>query len=154
MAVKNITSEIAPEKTIMDIEKILSQFGAKAILKEYEGEMVTAISFYILAPNSEKIPFKLPMKLEKARAVVEKAVEEGKLPLRFNDEPYRTEKGLIVGWRIIKDWIHAQLSLAEIEYADAVEIFLPYAWNPVTEKTFYEEIEAKKFKGLALEDKE
>jgi len=154
MAVKNITSNIRPEKTIMEIESLLAKFGAKAILKEYNGEMVTAISFYIITPTGQKVPFKLPMKLEKTRAIIKKAVEERKLGYKFLDEPDRTDKALIVGWRIIKDWLHAQLSLAEIDYANPVEIFLPYAWNPLTEKTLYEEIEEKKFKNLSLEDKE
>ena len=153
MIVKNITSAIKPEKTIMEIESLLAKFGAKAILKEYAGERVTAISFYIESPEGQRIPFKLPMKIEKTRAIIEQAVEARKLTRKFLDEPHRTDKAMIVGWRIIKDWIHAQISLAEIEYADPVEIFLPYAWNPITEKTFYEELEEKKFKNLALEEK-
>jgi len=153
MAVKNITSRIDPAKTIMEIEQILAKFGAKAILKEYDGESVTSMSFYILAPNGEKIPFKLPMKLENARAVIESAVGEGKLPQRFLTEPYRTDQALRVGWRIVKDWIHSQLSLYEMNYADAVEIFLPYAYNSITEQTLYEKIVEEKFEGLALEAK-
>ena len=153
MIVKNITSVIKPEKTIMEIESLLVKFGAKAILKEYSGERVIAISFYIESPEGQRIPFKLPMKIEKTRAIIEQAVDARKLTRKFLDEPYRTDKAMIVGWRIIKDWIHAQISLAEIEYADPVEIFLPYAWNPITEKTFYEELEEKKFKNLALEEK-
>ena len=154
MVVKNITSRIKPEKTIMEIEQILARFGAKAILKEYSGERVTAISFFIIAPSGSKIPFKLPLKLEQMRAVIEKAVDERKLAHKFSNEPHRTDKALIVGWRIIKDWIHAQLSLAEVEFANPVEIFLSYAWNPVEEKTFYELIAEKKFKELSLEDKD
>ena len=154
MTVKNITSNIAPEKTITEIERILAKFGAKAILKEYEGEMVVGMSFFILAPNGEKIPFRLPMKLEKARRIIELAAEDRKLPLKYKEEPFRTNKALMVGWRIIKDWVHAMLSLHEIDYADPVEIFLPYAYNPITEKTLYDKFLENKFEGLALEDKE
>lgn len=153
MAVKNITSKIDADKTIMEIEKILSKFGAKAILKEYSGENVICLSFYIESPTGPKIPFRLPMNIEKARYVITKAVNERKLPQRFKQEPYRTNQAMIVGWRIIKDWIHSQLSLFEIEFANPVEIFLPYAWNPITEKTLYQEIESNKFKNLSLEDK-
>ena len=153
MTVKNISSNIAPEKTIMELEQLLAKFGAKMIVKEYEGESVVAISFYILAPTGEKIPFKLPMKLEKARKVIENAAEARKLPLKYKEEPYRTEKALIVGWRIIKDWVHSMLSLYEIDYADPVEIFFPYAYNPISEKTLYDNFLENKFDGLALEEK-
>lgn len=153
MVVKNITSTIKPEKTIAELERILVKFGAKAILKEYTGEQVTAISFYLESPTGAKIPFKLPMKVGKARAVVERAVDEKKLPLRFREEPDRTEKAMIVGWRIIKDVCHSHLSYTEIEFADPIELFLPFIWNPITEQTLYEQIKADNFKGMALEDK-
>ena len=138
MAIKNITSTIKPEKTIMEIEQILAKFGAKAILKEYDDGNVSSISFYILSEKGEKIPFRLPMNLEKARAVIIKAVDERKLTSKFKNEPYRTEKARIVGWRVIKDWIHSQLSLLEIEFANPIELFLPYLYNPQTGKTLFE----------------
>ena len=150
MAVKNITSTIKPEKSIMEIEQILAKFGATKILKDYEGERVIALSFCIQIPDGTEIPFRLPMKIEKARTIIEGAVEERKLPKKFLCEPYRTDKAMIVGWRIIKDWIHSQLSLLEIQYANPVEIFLPYAWDPKTNKTLYQKIEDKKFSNLAI----
>ena len=151
MAVKNITSTIKTEKTIMEIEMILQKFGAKAILKEFEGNRIKSVSFYI-EHKGQKIPFKLPMNLEKARKVIVKAVEERKLPQKFYEEPFRTEKAEIVGWRIIKDWIHSNLSLMEVEFADPVEIFLPYAYNQVDGKTMYEIFMEKKENFIAIED--
>lgn len=152
--VKNITSNISPEKSIMEIEQILVTFGAKKILKEYKGSQTVAISFIIELDDGKNIPFKLPMKIEKARAIIEKAVHEKKLPRKFLSEPYRSEKAQIVGWRVIKDWIHSQLSFFEIQYADPVEIFLPYVYNPETGQTFYEQIKEKQFDKLVIEHKE
>jgi len=61
---------------------------------------------------------------------------------------------MMVGWRIIKDWVHSQLSLFEMNYADAVEIFLPYAYDIKTNKTIYEKMLDNKLKVLALEHEE
>lgn len=152
MAVKNITSTIRPEKTIMEIEGLLHKFGANAILKEYEGNMVSSISFFI-EHNGQKIPFKLPMDLERARRVVENAVDEKKLPYKFRDEPHKSDKAQIVGWRLIKDWIHVNLSLLEVKFAEPLQILLPYAYNPIENKTVYELFMEKKDKFLALEKK-
>lgn len=143
MAVKNITSTIKTEKTIMELEQLLIRFGAKGILKEYKGTQIDSIAFY-LEQNNRKIPFKLPMNLERARRVIEKAVDEKKLPSKFKQEPYRTEKAQIVGWRIIKDWIHAQISILEIEFAEPIEILLPYAYDLNKKKTFFEKIKEDK----------
>lgn len=153
MAVKNITSNIAPEKTIMEIEQILARFGAKAILKQYEGYYPIGICFQLETEKGRLIPFKLPMKIEQARMIIQKAVDEKKLTKKFRQEPLRTEKALIVGWRIIKDWIHAQLSLIEMNYAQAIEIFLPYIYDNTTAQTFFEKVEQSKFL-LALESPE
>lgn len=150
MAVKNITSNIKTSKTIGEINAILVKFGATKIMMDYEGEYPTALTFQIATPEGQAIPFRLPMKVEQARAIIEAAVEERKLPKKFLHEPYRTEKALIVGWRIIKDWVHSQLSIYQMKYANPVEIFLPYAWDPKTDETLYQKIEKKKFSTLAI----
>lgn len=139
MSVMNITSTIKPEKTIMEIENILVRFGAKGIMKEYENNRVSSIAFYI-EYKGQQLPFKLPMNIQQARSVIEKAVNEKKLPYRFKSEPHRTDKAEIVGWRIIKDWIHAQLSLLEVNFADPLEILLPYVYDTQTKKTFFEKV--------------
>ena len=58
-----------------------------------------------------------------------------------------------IGWRIIKDWIHSQLSITQVGLVKVQEVFLPYAYNYQTEKTFYETLEEKKFQGMLLENK-
>ena len=130
---------IKPEKTIMELEQILVKFNARGILKEYSGGVVDSVAFYI-EKNGRNIPFKMPMKLECARRVVVKAVDEGKLPSKFRDEPHHTEKARIVGWRIIKDWVHSQLSMLEVEFADPVELLLPFVYDDVEKRTLYDKI--------------
>jgi len=150
MAVRNYTTKIATEKTIMEIETILVKFGAGGIYKEYIGRKINSIMFYI-EYKGQKIPFKIPLSIEKTRTIISKAVNEGKLPKRFLQEPLRSEQGEMVAWRIIKDWIDSQLSLLEMNFADAVQIFLPYAYNPVENKTMYEKFLDNKEEYLALE---
>ena len=151
MVVKNYTTSILVEKTIMEIEQLLCKFGAQAIMKEYLGGQVSSLSFFVLF-DDQKIPFKLPLKTEKARSIISNAVNEGYLPQRYLNEPLRTEQGLRVGWRIIKDWIHSNLSLLEIEFANPVEIFLPYMHDYVEGKTLYDKFIENKSKFIALEE--
>jgi hypothetical protein len=132
----------------MEIELILAQFGAQAILKEYDSTHNPIAISFIMTFENKKMPFKLPLKIESARKVIEEAIKAKKLPKKFRQEPLRTEKALIVGWRIIKDWIHSQLSLLEMHYAEPIEIFLPYLYNPIEKKTFYEKLSENNFKAL------
>lgn len=153
MAVKNYTTSIKADKTIIEIEKILIKFGAKGIYKEYEGERLSGIMFY-LQHNEEKIPFKIPTSIEKTRSAITKAVKEHKLPKKYLNEPLRTEQGERVVMRIIKDWIESQLSLMEIGFADSIEVLLPYAYNVIEDKTMYEKFLENKKDFLALEHKD
>jgi len=151
MAVKNINTTINENKTIMEIEQILVRFGARGIMKEYKGSSVFSLMFYI-EREGQKIPFKLPMNIEKARRVITKAVEEKKLPKRYDSEPLRTDQARKVGWRIIKDWIHSQLSLLEINFAEPLEILLPYVYTQ-TGKTLYHHFLENQKQFLALPNK-
>lgn len=56
------------------------------------------------------------------------------------------------GWRIIKDWLQAQLAIITIGMAKIEQVFLPYAQmkNGVT---FYDTLRSSKFQALALTDK-
>lgn len=153
MVVRNYSTKILVEKTIMEIEQILIKFGAQGIYKNYNGNRLDGIMFYLIK-DGQKIPFKIPMKIEKTRTIIIKAVKEGKLSKKYLDEPLRTEQGERVVWRIIKDWIDSQLSLLEIEYVEAIEILLPYAYNVIEQKTMYEKFIEKKEDFLALEHKE
>jgi hypothetical protein len=151
MTIMNYTTQVNAEKTIMEIEQILIKFGASGVFKEYKGQKVSGIMFFLVKDN-QKIPFKIPMNIEKARSIVLKLVKDKKLAGKYLTEPLRSEQGERITFRVIKDWLHAQLSLMEIEFADPVEIFLPYAYNMVEDKTMYQKFLENKEKYLALEE--
>lgn len=52
-----------------------------------------------------------------------------------------------VAWRIIKNWIEAQLAIIEAGQAEFSQVFLPYTQNQGG-KTLYEIIKEEKFKIL------
>jgi hypothetical protein len=51
-------------------------------------------------------------------------------------------------WKIISDWVEIQISMVQLEQADLIQVFLPYVYNPATEKTFYNQIKDNNFKQL------
>lgn len=151
MAVRNYTTQIKVEKTVSEIETILIKFGAQGIYKEYQGTRIQSIMFFLFK-DGQKIPFKLPISLDKTRTIINKAVNEGKLSKKYLQEPLRSEQGERVACRIIKDWIDSQLSLLEMEFSEATEILLPYAFDYSQNKTLYQKFIENKEKFIAIEN--
>jgi len=70
-------------------------------------------------------------------------MEKQKVPKTYQNK----EQAVRTSWRIIKDWVEAQMALVESELADVSEVFLPYA---ITQNgsTLYEEIQGKRLNLL------
>lgn len=148
MALKNYTTSISVEKTIGEIEIILSKHGASHIFKMYDKGIPKALAFKMMVKEQE-IAFKLPMEEEKILIVFKNAVHRGELQKRyFND----IEQARKTGWRIIKDWVDSQMALLEINLVKFEEIFLPYMYDVNTDETLFQKLEKKNF-NLMLENK-
>jgi hypothetical protein len=145
MAIKNYTTSIKIEKTIMEIENILSSHGASRIMKMYTEGIPSAVAFsFILNPNTDKmheLNFKLPMREDKIFQVFKNQHREGIIPNKLCN----LEQARRTGWRIIKDWIDSQMALLEIEIVKFEEIFLPYMYDIQKDQTMFEKLQDKKF---------
>jgi len=157
MAILNYTTTIPVEKTISEIEKMLSQSGATKILKEYDTQgNTTSMSFKIMTEKGE-LPFKLPMKSEAVLQVLKdqsgtyKNTTYGQKRIVPKSKANK-EQADRVGWRIIKDWLEAQLALFFLQMVKIEEIFLPYMYNDKTGETMFQILENKNFK-FQLENK-
>jgi len=144
MPIKNYTTSIPVEKTVMQIERILAKHGATGILKEYDDEgRISAVSFNANIGVGQNIAFRLPMKLRAMLNITNKLVKEKKLSQKYRND---MDKAMMIGWRIIKDWIDSQIALIEIEMCDIAEVFLPYAYNGTN--TLYDLFKENGFKLL------
>jgi len=147
MPLLNYTTTVPTFRTIAEVQQALVKAKAQAILSEYDaGGNVTAISFKVVT-QCGIMAFKLPCDVQKVCAVLNRAVREGKVPRRLlNDSDYARR----VAWRILKDWIEAQMALIETEMATLDQVFLPYA-HTETGETLYQRMIESKFKGLQIE---
>ena len=62
------------------------------------------------------------------------------------DEGIKQEQSERVAWRVIKDWLDAQLSLIYVGQAELEQVMLPYATDGKT--TLYEKLKQKNYAGL------
>ena len=137
MAILNYTTSIATEKTAAEIQKKLAMIGAQAVLSEYDKNgVMCAMSFRI-----NNIFFRLPININGVYTTLMEDTE--KVPQRLKTH----EQAARVAWRIIKDWIEAQIAIIEARQAKLEQIFLPYAQNREG-KTLYEVMRDGGFKQL------
>jgi hypothetical protein len=143
MAILNYTTSISTEKTAAEIQKKLAMAKAQAVLCEYDDEAVMcAMSFRIMTPHG-LIFFRLPANTQ---GVFKALKADKKVPKRLKTK----EQAANVAWRILKDWVEAQLAIVDAEMADMTEVFLPYAQGQ-DGRTMYQAIEDTGFKALTHE---
>ncbi len=133
MAILNYTTSIACEKTIMEIQKCLVKHGATKIVTDYTDQTPTAVTFCLIL-NGKLTAFLLPANYS---GVLESMKSDSKIPRRLLTD----EHALKVSWRIVKDWVEAQMAIVEAQLADVAEVFLPYAITK-SGTTLYKEIES------------
>ena len=136
MPIANYTTTVEALKSVGEIQGILVGHGAKSILMNYSKDgTIESLSFIIETPHGD-IPFRLPAD---ARAVL-KVLEKQNVPPR-----YRTyQQAVKIAWRILKDWVRAQMALLETEMVRMEQIFLPYMISH-NNQTLYEAMVDHKF---------
>jgi len=132
-SIKNYTTEMSVEKSIMEIQAILAAHGAEKIMYDYDQGKPVGVSFLVTGPHGP-MPVKLPARIENVRKVMED--NYGSLGRNRNEYLKNTDK---IAWRNIKDWVDAQMALIEIEMVTMPEVFLPFI--VLGEQTVYERFE-------------
>lgn len=139
MAILNYTTSIESEKTIAEIQKILVKRGAHKIVTDYQNGLPSAVTF-CLTMNGQLVGYALPANNS---GVLKAMRNDRKIPRAKCTE----EQAQRVAWRIVKDWVEAQMAIVEAQLADVGEVFLPYAIMP-SGTTLYKEIQSNGMKML------
>ena len=126
-------------RTASEIEEILMNHRAKSIMKNYDNGSVIGLSF-LIDTGMQQIPVRLPVKVDECLKVLKKEKKENPRK-QIKDTREQAER---VAWRILKDWVEAQMALLDIEMVKFEEIFLPYI-ETNTGQTVYERLEEQQF---------
>ncbi len=118
MPILNFTTKIDAWKTVNEITLILSKHGVTNVSIRNEGTRPVAVSFSINYHN-QPMNFLLPCNHEGVWKVMQK---DKKIERRYRNE----DQAFRTGWRIIKDWVEAQMAIVEAELSTVAEVFLPY----------------------------
>lgn len=146
MPLLNYTTEIEPAKTIGEITGLLVASKAQAIMTEFDGAgNPIAISFRIIGKFG-LMSFRLPCNHVAASNVLNKQARSGRIPKRYINDMTQARR---VAWRIIRQWLEAQLALVELEMVPLEQIFLSYMQTN-DGRTVYERLEESRFNGHLL----
>lgn len=130
MPIKNYTTSVPANRSIQEIQETLVKHGATDVLLKYElgTGRIEALKFVVRMVDDRRIPFQLPVDWRAFQAVL----KEQRVS-KFRDEDYCYR----VAWRVVRDWVMAQMALYETQMVTVTQIFLPYAVTK-TGETLYE----------------
>jgi hypothetical protein len=126
--IANYTTTITARKSIKEIEDMLVAHGARQILYDYDLGKPVGLSF-IVATRFGEVAFKIPTNIDKVKVVLAKQ----RVRVIVTDE-----LATRVAWRILKDWVRAQMAILETEMVSIDQVFLPYMQVGEKGKTLYE----------------
>jgi len=142
MSLKNYTSQVSATRSINAIECKLAVRGARQILKEYTPDGQVASISFIIHNNGIELPFHLPARIGACEQVLRSAIKK---PRRDTYKNVKEQAGR-TAWKILADWVDAQMAMVELAQVDILEVFLPYLFDRNHQRTFYQALEAQGFR--------
>ena len=121
----NYTTTIAAEKTLGEVQAMLGRAGASAVATTYEGGRATGVNFQMSTPHGPAT-FALPVNVDGVQAALVKAQREGRAKGLSKVSALSRDQAERVAWRVIKDWLEAQLALVAASMAQLDTVMLPY----------------------------
>lgn len=118
MPIKDYSTKVDVFQTLGEIQGLLVKHGAKKVLQEFDDDgNVLSVSFTINTPVGMQA-VRLPANVKAVQTVLAKQKVKAD-----REQAERT------AWRIIKDWVAAQMAILESQMVTMDEIFLPYILN-------------------------
>lgn len=118
MPLLNYTTKVNTYTTLGEIQVQLVKHGAKKIMQDYDDQgHITALTFLINTPSGPR-GVRLPANVDAVHKVLTRQ--------KIKCDREQAER---VAWRIVKDWVEAQMAILESEMVQMDEIFLPYMVN-------------------------
>lgn len=121
MGILNYSTTVKSVKTAAEVVEILARHGASSVITTYADGLPTGVGFQIMTQHGPR-DYQLPVNVEGVEAAIKAQIRKRVIQPRYagHEQAERT------AWRIIKDWIAAQLAVIEAGQAKLDEVMLPY----------------------------
>jgi hypothetical protein len=142
--IKNYTSAVPVERTIASIEQELVKIGVTQIVKSYDGEgFPVGIIFSVVMPDQRCFGFQIPAKIDAALDIIKNIPAYKK-----KNKEWLKAQSRRTAWKIVLMWVESQVAMIQLSKFDAMQMFMQFAYDPATKKTFYEKVSGNNFKLL------
>ena len=118
MPLLNYTTKVDVYTTIGAIQGCLVKHGARKIMQDYDSEGRPQALCFAIDTKFGMRGIKLPANVDAVHRV-----------LTNQKVKCDREQAERVAWRILKDWVEAQMAILESQMVEMDEIFLPYMIN-------------------------
>lgn len=145
MPLKNYTSTVPASQSQAHIEKCLVKHGAREILKLYDDDHRVIGFKFIVTIDAQKVPFHLPARVKRCEDVLYGETSSRTRPETLKKIPAQAER---TAWKIVLDWVEAQMAMIELAQVDFMEVFLPYVWDARNEQTIYQAVHERGYRAL------
>jgi len=122
--------------SVAEIQKILMLHDADKVMVEYQDRLPVGLTFQVKTAKGF-VSFRLPANWE---GVLRAMIKDPGVPKASKVKAH----ALRVAWRIIRDWVEAQMAMVEAELTSVDQVFLSYAVMK-SGKTVYEDLDQNNF---------
>lgn len=136
----NYTTKVPARRTAAECVELLAEAGADAVACQYRERQPVGLSFRLTTPEGPR-DFTMPVNVDGVHQMLVKANKAGE----FRSDGYRVsaygtrDHAANVAWRVVRDWLEAQLAIIAAEMATLDEVMLPYL-QVSPGRTLWEEI--------------
>ncbi len=119
------TTKIAATKTAAEIQASLAEHGVTKIMTEFADGRPVGITFEAATEFGPRT-FRLPVDVDAMALLLRQEKDRNQLPgISYNLATDRTHAER-VAWRVIAEWINAQMTLVATRMATLDQVMLPY----------------------------
>lgn len=123
MAVVNYTTKVPAAKTVAEVQALLAKNGAARVAIDYDNGVASGVTFGLTTAHGPRL-FTLPVDVDAMhRLLVASGAPGGGISRAIFHSREHAER---VAWRVVKDWLAAQLALVQTEMAAIDQVMLPY----------------------------
>lgn len=121
---RNYTSSVPASRSMENIERLLADLGCKSISRFYSDKEVSGF-FFELEIKGQAYTFKLPAKVD----LIYKQLTKGRAIKNENHRISYKKQAARTAWKTLYELVQIQTDLIMLEQTDALEAFLPYAFD-------------------------
>lgn len=119
----NYTTKVPASRTLQEMQTALARAGARRVMVEFDAEGDAAgLAFTLHTPHGERL-YSLPCDVDAVLRILTATDPRLMKASKVKAERAQAER---VAWRVLKDWLEAQLALVRTRMATLDQVMLPY----------------------------